>query len=639
MASRNSQRLELTWFNKDKALIPSARGRYGYDWVDPRDPRYCEVHTLVEVGAVEGAREEELSGQTYSPTSRLAPTVDNLLICGESGDVLEALHHVPELAEKYVGKVKLCAIDPPFNTLNLFRDYDDGLEHSIWLTLMRDRLIHIKKLLSPDGTIWVHLDDSENHRMRSLLDEVFGAEQFVAELAVEMNPKGRQLGDGLARSHDTIYVYARTQDVRLNSGDASQVDLSDFPHRTGDGVPFRFLPLRNTNKKFNPQTARTMYFPLYGCAKTGKVATQTFPGAVEVWPVFGDGSPAVWRWSPPKVDAQSDELRARMVRGHLGRRLDIFQIDTAGEDRIKKFKTIWPSREVGSSDSALNEIKALFPGIDAFATPKPEKLLERIIHIATDPGDIVLDVFAGSGTTAAVAHKMGRRWVTAELLEKTISTFTLPRLTKVVRGEDPGGITSAPGERVDASEDGLPEGLTPEEAQKLTSLLNKAVRGEAKLKTDPALRQVKALVKTKTSPGQINWRGGGGFRVMKLSDDVFTYDPSRQLVMLTDAAHGDTLIASIAANLGFYRTPDAHPFHGRKGKMRLVVMEGAVTEQVVDDVLAHLPAGERVTIAALSVPDGVRKYLRERSRGSVIKHVPDDLFSFAGDLSTESIEG
>src|SRR5699024_8639817 len=111
--------------NKDKALIPSARGRYGYDWVDPRDPRYCEVHTLVEVGAVEGAREEELSGQTYSPTSRLAPTVDNLLICGESGDVLEALHHVPELAEKYVGKVKLCAIDPPFNTLNLFRDYDD----------------------------------------------------------------------------------------------------------------------------------------------------------------------------------------------------------------------------------------------------------------------------------------------------------------------------------------------------------------------------------------------------------------------------------------------------------------------------------------------------------------------------------
>ena len=636
MASRNSQRLELTWFNKDKALIPSARGRYGYDWVDPRDPRYCEVHTLVEVGAVEGAREEELSGQTYSPTSRLAPTVDNLLICGESGDVLEALHHVPELAEKYVGKVKLCAIDPPFNTLNLFRDYDDGLEHSIWLTLMRDRLIHIKKLLSPDGTIWVHLDDSENHRMRSLLDEVFGAEQFVAELAVEMNPKGRQLGDGLARSHDTIYVYARTQDVRLNSGDASQVDLSDFPHRTGDGVPFRFLPLRNTNKKFNPQTARTMYFPLYGCAKTGKVATQTFPGAVEVWPVFGDGSPAVWRWSPPKVDAQSDELRARMVRGHLGRRLDIFQIDTAGEDRIKKFKTIWPSREVGSSDSALNEIKALFPGIDAFATPKPEKLLERIIHIATDPGDIVLDVFAGSGT---VAHKMGRRWVTAELLEKTISTFTLPRLTKVVRGEDPGGITSAPGERVDASEDGLPEGLTPEEAQKLTSLLNKAVRGEAKLKTDPALRQVKALVKTKTSPGQINWRGGGGFRVMKLSDDVFTYDPSRQLVMLTDAAHGDTLIASIAANLGFCRTPDAHPFHGRKGKMRLVVMEGAVTEQVVDDVLAHLPAGERVTIAALSVPDGVRKYLRERSRGSVIKHVPDDLFSFAGDLSTESIEG
>lgn len=137
----------------------------------------------------------------------------------------------------------------------------------------------------------------------------------------------------------------------------------------------------------------------------------------------------------------------------------------------------------------------------------------------------------------------------------------------------------------------------------------------------------------------MNWRGGGSFRVMELSPTVFDYDPRLGLVMLTDAAHGETLVASIAANLGFERTPGAHPFHGRKGKMRLVVLEGAITEQVVDDVLAHLPSGERVTIAALSVPDGVRKYLRQRSRGSVVKHVPDDLFSFAGNTSIETLEG
>lgn len=126
---------------------------------------------------------------------------------------------------------------------------------------------------------------------------------------------------------------------------------------------------------------------------------------------------------------------------------------------------------------------------------------------------------------------------------------------------------------------------------------------------------------------------------MELSPNIFDFDPQLELVMLTDAASGETLVASVAANLGFRLTPDERPFHGRKGKMRLVVMEGAVTEQVVDDVLAHLPSDERVTIAALSVPDGIRKYLRQRSRGSVIKHVPDDLFSFAGDSSTSTTEG
>lgn len=177
-----AQRLQLTWYNKDKALIPTETGKYGYTWVDPSDPRYCETHTLVLDDYVQGSQTPKSDEFAYSERADLEPQDDNLLILGESGDVLEALTRVPELAEKYVGKVKLIYIDPPFNTAQTFASYEDNLEHSIWLTMMRDRLHHMKKLLADDGSIWVHLDDVEVHRMRVLMDEVFGADRFVAEM-------------------------------------------------------------------------------------------------------------------------------------------------------------------------------------------------------------------------------------------------------------------------------------------------------------------------------------------------------------------------------------------------------------------------------------------------------------------------
>ena len=151
----NAQRLQLTWYNKDKALIPTETGKYGYTWVDPSDPRYCETHTLIMDDYVRGTQTPKTDEFTYSERADLEPQEDNLLILGESGDVLEALTRVPELAEKYVGQVKLIYIDPPFNTAQTFTSYEDNLEHSIWLTMMRDRLMHMKKLLRDDGSIWV----------------------------------------------------------------------------------------------------------------------------------------------------------------------------------------------------------------------------------------------------------------------------------------------------------------------------------------------------------------------------------------------------------------------------------------------------------------------------------------------------
>jgi len=146
-----TQRLQLTWYNKDKALIPTETGKYGYTWVDPSDPRYCETHTLVLDDYVQGSQTPKSDEFAYSERADLEPQDDNLLILGESGDVLEALTRVPELAKKYVGQVKLIYIDPPFNTAQTFASYEDNLEHSIWLTMMRDRLLHMKKLLADDG--------------------------------------------------------------------------------------------------------------------------------------------------------------------------------------------------------------------------------------------------------------------------------------------------------------------------------------------------------------------------------------------------------------------------------------------------------------------------------------------------------
>src|SRR5699024_6725740 len=208
--SSKPQKLELTWFNKDKALIPTENGKYGYTWVESKDPRYCETHTLIVDEVVCGTQTPKSDKNTYSERADLSPTEHNLLILGESGDALEALTRVPELSEDYVGQVKCVYIDPPFNTAQTFPNYEDNLEHSIWLTMMRDRLVHLRQLLSDDGTIWVHLDDVEHHRMRVLMDEIFGSGNFVADITWEKSYGGKNDSSRFINSTDHIIVYAKS---------------------------------------------------------------------------------------------------------------------------------------------------------------------------------------------------------------------------------------------------------------------------------------------------------------------------------------------------------------------------------------------------------------------------------------------
>jgi adenine-specific DNA-methyltransferase len=297
-------------------------------------------------------------------------------------------------------------IDPPYNTGNGFAYRDDfredgtpGGRHRAWTAMMRPRLAAARAALAEDGAIFVSIDDHEVAHLRLLLDEVFGEDNFLAQVVVNLNPKGRQLGRGFATSHEYLLVYARdARRTALDASTADAVDERDFPLTSEDGRRFRHLPLRNTNKRFNPGTARTLHFPLWGDPVSGRVSTVPFDGATEIGPVFGDGRPAVWRWSPPLVEERAGDLVCRTVRGRLGERVDVFQRDWLHRDggRRKKLTTIWLAEEVGSTDTGVQELKDLVGHV--FESPKPTGLVRRVL--ATMPDDVlVLDFFAGSGTT------------------------------------------------------------------------------------------------------------------------------------------------------------------------------------------------------------------------------------------------
>lgn len=349
------------------------------------------------------------------------------VLVGDGARIAEAHAALSELGLGAMGRAQLVYLDPPYNRGGSFDGYHDNMPRNEWLGYIETRLKVARELLSETGTVWVHLDDAEAHRVRCLLDEVFGTESFIADLTVESNPKGRQLDRFFAGSHDRLMVYARDPEkVALAGGVASAVDPADFPHVGEDGVSFRLLPLRNTNKRFNPRTTPTMTYPLYGDPETGLVSVDPAPGLGEILPVFGDLSPAVWRWSRTRALERSDELVCRTVRGRSGPRVDIYQRDRHETGRIKKLKTIWLSQEVGSTDTARAELRAA--GVDGFRTPKPETLLRRIIDLATEPDDLVVDLFAGSGTTAVAARDLGRRWVVVERNPETVRDVLLPRL-------------------------------------------------------------------------------------------------------------------------------------------------------------------------------------------------------------------
>lgn len=343
---------------------------------------------------------------------------DNRLIFGDNLLGLKALEQ--ELA----GKVKCIFIDPPYNTGSAFEHFDDGIEHSLWLSLMRDRLELLGKLLSEDGALWISIDDNEGHYLKVLCDEVLGRRAFVGTVVWE-NFYGRSNAAAISPGHNYLLVYSPLgQDWRKVRKLLPRDEKSASKYSNSDNDPrgaWRLGPIFAAEERHE-----------------GLMYTIKTPSGRTVSPPKGSH----WRM----VESEFWRLvqDGRISFGEHGDNVPAVKLYLAEVQEGLVPRTWWPHTEVGHTQEAKREIQALFPEVIPFDTPKPERLLQRIIHLSTNPRDLVLDSFAGSGSTGAVAHKMGRRWIMVELGEHC-HTHIVPRLRKVIDGEDPGGITEAVG--------------------------------------------------------------------------------------------------------------------------------------------------------------------------------------------------
>jgi len=524
----NTGRVELTWTNKNQRLItldPLPDGaRYPYRWVPRTDHRAAEIRLLAEVGKVgdDGA--------------------ENLLIRGDALHALAALATDGAAPRNLTGTVRLVYLDPPFNTGKAFEAYEDNLEKSIWLTMMRDRLRQIQPLMRFDGSVWVHCDDSMMAPLRLAMDEVFG-DNFIATV-IWQKTKTRENRTIISTSHDYILVFATDKKTW-----GTVRNLLTF----GDEQLARF------ENPDNDPRGDWASLPLHAKAGKGRRASQfftiTLPSGRKVDPPPG----RCWVYTEPRYE----ELVAdnRIYFGPGG--------DNA--PRVKKFlaektttglvpSSIWTVDEVGGTQAAKEESVALFPGQTPFDTPKPEALMARIIEISTNPGDWVLDAFAGSATTAATAHKLGRRWATVEFSEGNIERYCLPRLEKVANGSDQGGISD-----------------------------------------------------------MVGWEGGGGFHILDVAPSMF--DETAGIVVLADWAVGGVLGEATAVQLGF-QPEVVGPFCGRKGRTRLAVVDGLVSIAAAELLLAELPEGEILLICGTGLEPDVAAHLAAARPGSAAQLIP-----------------
>ena len=339
---------------------------------------------------------------------------DNRLIFGDNLLALKALE------QEFAGKIKCIYIDPPFNTGQAFEHYEDGIEHSLWLSLMRDRIELLRELLTPDGTLWVHLDDNEVHYLKVVMDEIFGRKCFVASVAWRAADSSNNDAKQFSIDHNSILVYSR--EPGWLSYALTRTEESNAHYSNPDNDPRGPWFPGNVS---SPHPRENLQFDIV--TPSGKRIAPPHNG---------------WRWSREVVE---EKIATGQIIFSEGESRIIHKTYLADQKGLAP-SSIWHDvKQTGHNRQAKYELKKLFPGTpttELFSTPKPERVIERVLQIATQEGDLVLDSFAGSGTTGAVAHKMSRRWIMVELGEHCQDVI-IPRLKKVIDGEDSGGITNA----------------------------------------------------------------------------------------------------------------------------------------------------------------------------------------------------
>ena len=467
------QKLELTWIGKEKRprlepRILLEEPEYSYRAENPPHQQE-QVELFSSLPSPLAGEGLGMGGTVQSKAFH-----DNILIQGDNLLALKALE------QQYAGKIKCVFIDPPYNTGSAFTHYDDGIEHSLWLTLIRDRLEVIKTLLSDDGSLWITIDDNECHYLKVLCDEIFGRQNFVANVVWQKKYGPANDAKWFSDSHDHILIFTKSKNEwHPNLLSRTEDQLKDYKNPDND-----------------PR----------GLWRASDLSVKTASES-SIYPIIG---PTGLTFMPPPT--RSWMVSDKRFRELLQDNRITWGSKGTGRPMVKKFLSevkdgitpeTWWSRDFAADNKiAKYESKEIYSG-DSFATPKPERLLERIIHIATNAGDLVLDSFAGSGTTGAVAHKMGRRWIMVELGEHC-KTHIVPRLKKVIDGDDQGGISKA-----------------------------------------------------------VNWQGGGGFRFYRLAPSLLKKDAWDNWV-INPEYNAEMLAEAMCKHMGYTYAPSQEVFwqHG-----------------------------------------------------------------------------
>ncbi len=517
------QKLELTWIGKDQ--------------ITKLEPRI-----LIE--------DAELSYHA-SQKNNDADIFENKLIFGDNLLALKALE------QEYSGRVKCVFIDPPYNTGSAFSHYEDGLEHSLWLSLIRDRLELIKKLLSDDGSLWITIDDNEAHYLKVLCDEVFGRANFVANVVWQKKASPQANAVWLSDSHDHILIYARNKQIwRPNLLPRTEEAVARYKNQDNDSRgawTSGDCTISLTGGQRGAQFAKTGF--------SANIYEITTPSGRKVSPPAG----TCWRFSKEKFAELVEENRIW------------FGEDGSNVPRYKRFlsdvqdgivaTTWWDRKEVGDNQQAKREVTS-FNKVNIFSTPKPETLIKKILDIATQQGDIVLDSFAGSGTTGAVAHKMCRRWIMVELGEHC-HTHVIPRLKKVIDGVDTGGITDA-----------------------------------------------------------VNWKGGGGFRYYKLAPSLLENDKWGNWV-INKEYDANMLAAAVCKHEGFTYSPSDTDWwaHGYSTETDFIYV---TTQTLTEDQLVALSeevGTDRTLLVCCAAYKASAAILNDKLTNLTVKKMPNALLS------------